>query len=230
MKIYKISLILLFINFSCGSNSSYNNNGHSHVEEVEEICPECNGKGTIISCCSECNGEGSINISCPDCIGKGHKTSYISGMRPTDCSTCGGSGKGPCQTCDGYNRCNICNGRGSYQCTVCKGYGIVELEWNNPDSWIECSQCDGTGYAQCIACDGSGECYDCYNGISDCPICLGSGTYGTENYSETHLEECSSCNGSGVHRKVCSGCRGAGNYRNKCDNCNGSGKVVKTIN
>ncbi|MDY5999956.1 MAG: hypothetical protein SPJ05_06865 [Candidatus Limisoma sp.] len=227
--IYLLQFLLLF-STACRNNASYNKQDYNHVDEekvVIEKCPECDGNGYVITYCSECNGNGTLNVTCSGCCGRGYQTHYVSGMRPKKCSFCYGTGKTRCNTCDGNNRCNYCSGHGSFQCTVCKGYGLIIFDIYDKDTWIKCNNCNGTGYEQCIICRGSGKCCACNNGISNCPNCWGSGTYGRESYSETREEECSDCNGFGYHNNTCYKCNGSGKYQMDCDYCNGKGTVVK---
>lgn len=173
-------------------------------EEYEDDCDNCNGSGWMISTCSSCGGTG---------VTYRHTTK----TRAKECYKCMGTGWVRCERCGGYGyiRCQYCNGNGSFQCTVCHGYGIIVIDASRPHLSPQCNNCDGTGYEKCAICSGQGRIKCCNNGLTQCPVCWGSGTYGMETYSESEIIRCSNCNGSGY-------------VSNWCYNCNGTGKVKKT--
>lgn len=193
---------------SCDSISSKRNNYNSSIPEDEWVEIE----EEYEECCDYCIGDGEIIRSCSNCSGSGEKIIYHSGTRPKTCSNCIGTGRVRCETCGGYGyvRCEYCNGQGSFQCTVCHGYGIIILDYSSPHLSPKCNHCDGTGYEDCLACDGKGKIHCCNNGLANCPVCWGSGTYGQESYSEIETHECPTCNGSGRVSYYCSECDGTG--------------------
>lgn len=214
MKIIQISIVVfLTVCFiSCNQTSSNFQNRETPIQEEDEWVEV---EEEVEDDCSECNGFGFRNVSCSECGGWGHKTHYVSGTRPKDCSTCYGTGKVRCDKCGGYGytRCQYCEGHGSFQCTVCHGYGIIVIDPSRPQLSPQCNNCNGTGYEKCTICRGAGRQQCCDNGLTTCPTCWGRGRYGQENYSDTHEEECSYCNGSGQKREY-------------CYNCNGNGKII----
>lgn len=134
-------------------------------------CRRCHGSGSII--CQQCGGSGFIYINdkrykckrcngkgwqrCPDCTSTGSKIGRGlvaiatigelditgSGRGSGKCSTCGGSGRLKCDTCDGSGKCTNCHGSGLVTCEHCDGTG-------------DCPNCDGTGKVTCTRCEGSG--------------------------------------------------------------------------
>ena len=100
------------------------------VENIEEECRRCSGKGEIK--CRRCNGRGRVigmwgledcpNIDCRygymDCPNKlsirDHcKNGYVSHVRRRDCDRCNGDGTINCNDCSGgYRKCKDCSGSG----------------------------------------------------------------------------------------------------------------------
>ena len=95
-------------------------------------------------------------MACPDCNGDCFVLETRENVTTeVECSTCSGSGKVPCTSCNGSVKCDTCNGSGLFgneYCPDCRGYGL------DP-----CSTCAGRGVRYAT------------DGRTACPICHGSG-------------------------------------------------------
>lgn len=116
----------------------------THCSNGTEICPNCNGSGSLR--CGSCGGRGEVN--CSSCYGRGyHEEEEIVGhdqynspiyerVKKT-CYTCGGSGTETCGNCGGYGNvtCGSCSGDGTIICRSCRG-----------TMKVTCSSCSGYGH------------------------------------------------------------------------------------
>lgn len=126
----------------------------------QAVCQNCAGSG-ILACscyCKQCGGTGSVScdkcrsgqVSCQKCLGTGriqeHRTflffSYkldracgcVNGKRA--CSTCQGSGRLKCATCNGLKyqaTCAGCKGTRQVTCAKCNGSGRSEISWKKSE-------------------------------------------------------------------------------------------------
>jgi len=77
--------------------------------------------------CASCGGEGEVD--CPKCKG--------TGLVPSKCDECNGTGK-----------LQAPSGKGTVECDVCDGRGIIETK---------CKDCFGGGKLVCETCGGTGS-------------------------------------------------------------------------
>lgn len=114
----------------------------------------------------------------------------------------------------------ICYGQGNIsekECAVCKG---------TEESPNYCHSCKGTGIAYQFIPE---MCRACAGGNKNCPVCNGSGKYGTRRVKIA----CPTCNGKSTDK--CPNCMGSGNVTiekndsliGKCPSCKGKGTIEK---
>lgn len=113
----------------------------------------------------------------------------------------------------------ICKGTGINPncCYVCKGKGTIYQTFQEM-----CRACAG-GNKHCPVCKGSGKygtrrvkvvCPSCDGILTDkCPDCVGSGNVTIEK-NDSLIGKCPSCKGKGTIEKQCSACSGIGNSSN----------------
>ena len=164
-------------------------------------CSICDGKGTVKEMCSSCS-KGSGVIYCTTC--------NYSGKVEQRCYSCNGSGT-ISKTKD--KKCYNCAGQKYFRkeqrssCSCRNGKRPVSR--NGQTEYIDCNRCNGRGYLVSYVNEA-------------CPVCGGSGHYGTESTTD----RCGSCGGSGQTTKTCSKCNGQGAY--SCPSCSGYGYKTKT--
>lgn len=195
---YILFVIFIFIIISCGSKQNSSQSDEDELVEVEEeievVCPDCDGEEYLWHSCSSCGGSGKNTI-------------YTSGTKPKECATCYGTGKQRCTECNGYGYIDYPYCDSGYEsCTVCNGSGIKRIGLDA----ITCPGCKGNGFTRCYVCDNGRMDCSCKDGIANCEDCWGSGRRGQEYYSGTEVEECEICNGSGGSRSICETCEGTG--------------------
>lgn len=114
-------------------------NYHS-TSALNEKCPICDGKGTILV--QDADEYGNLKfdfykrpimkeVDCPTCAAtKQISKTYDEHYRVENCSKCNGTGKEECPSCHGTGKtgeedCKICNGSGEIKCRSCNGIKLI---------------------------------------------------------------------------------------------------------
>lgn len=104
------------------------------LEEGNQECGYCEGRGERYVECPSCDGEG--DYGCGDCFGDGS----------VECCDCNGSGQYENEEGE-MEECPFCDGRGSQECKECEGRGRIDCEECDSDNevLVDCDECDGNG-------------------------------------------------------------------------------------
>ena len=207
--------------------------------DVVARCADCAPNDDELGVCSRCTGLKKVSATCTACKGDPVRT---------DCRSCGASGLGTCDRCNGgflpLRQCPTCVGSSTISCRTCGGDGRL-----NP---VKCTSCNGLGTANlggfiksnfpCPTCSGDRQttppCTACKGGRISCTnpectggnvkercgICKGSGRFGRCNdcKGEGRVDQtCTQCKGTKTESKPCLACRETG----RCSSCDGTGRA-----